>query len=359
MRKYSKEHVGKTANKVPAVIAVVCFFVVGVGVRAQQEEQVPVIILYHTMPDQANELAVETQGGVVKSRYHLIPAIAATLPESVLERVQNSPNVRLVEPDFQLFPDDNLPNDPRFAEQWSLKNTGQTGGTPGADIDAPKAWDTTTGSSNVVVAVIDTGAQIAPGVSGSLQTHPDLAANLWTNPGEIPNDNIDNDGNGYVDDLHGWNFFDGESWLFYSASEDDHGTHVSGTIAAAGNNGIGITGVNWQAQLMILKFIGPAGGSTSDSILAIQYARDKGAKVINASWGGTGFSQALKDAVDACDCVFAAAAGNEETNTDTAPHYPSSFDSANLIAVAATDHKDQRPPSPTTASRRWILVHQG
>ena len=272
-------------------------------------------------------------------------SIPTDVSRELIEELTSHPLVEFAEPNYLLYAIA-APNDPRYGEEWGLNNTGQTGGTLDADIDAPEAWDITTGSASVVVGVVDTGVQVAPGFSGSVSTHPDLAANLWVNPGEIAGDGIDNDGNGYVDDIHGWNFYDNASWIFYSASEDSHGTHVSGTIAATGNNGIGVAGVNWQARLMALKFIGPGGtGSTSDAIAAINYAANKGVQVINASWGGGGSSQALKDAIEACNCVFVAAAGNGGAdqigdNNDTTPFYPSSYDSSNLIAVAATDHND-------------------
>ena len=298
-----------------------------------------VIVTFFDDPDDLELEDIEELGGTIRYVYHLIPAIAATVPISALTELEEDAGIERIEPDLLIFADP-APNDPEYGNQWALNNEGQTGGTPDADIDAPEAWAITTGSASVVIAVVDTGAQVAPGFSGSVSTHPDLATNLWVNPGEIPGDGIDNDLNGYVDDIHGWNFYDGESWLFYSVAEDEHGTHVGGTIASTGNNGTGVTGVNWQAQLMILKFIGPFGGYTSDAIAAIQYATDNGAKVVNASWGGGGFSLALKSSIEACSCVFVAAAGNDGTDNDVTAHYPSSYNSANLIAVAATDHND-------------------
>ncbi|MCH8901713.1 MAG: S8 family serine peptidase [Chloroflexi bacterium] len=284
---------------------------------------------------------LRAHGGSVRQRYELIDAVAVEVDEDALEELAADPRVVRIEPDYMLYADV-TPNDPLYNTYlWNLNNTGQTGGTPDADIDAPEAWDITTGSSSTVIAVIDTGVDIG---------HPDLAANIWTNPIECPGgmgscvaDGVDDDGNGYIDDFHGWNFFDNANWLFYSTSEDYHGTHVAGTIAADGNNGVGVTGINRQAQVMVLKFLGPSGGFTSDAIQAIEYAANNGAKVMNASWGGGGFSQTLKDAIEACGCLFVAAAGNDGDDTDASPHYPSAYDSSNLVAVAATDHNDQMP----------------
>ena len=316
-------------------------------------DRVDVIISFFDGPDDVDIEDIRKLGGTVKYVYHIIPAIAASLPASALSRILSDGNAETVELDLTIYVDQS-PNDPQYGDQWGLNNTGQAGGTPDADIDAPEAWNTTTGDSSVLVAIIDTGAQVArpaigvPGCfSDPVSTHPDLAANLWTNPGEIPGDGIDNDGNGKIDDVHGWNFFDNADWLFCSSAEDEHGTHVAGTIAAVGNNGVGVTGVSWSASLMILKFIGPSGGFTSDAIAAIEYAADQGAQVINASWGGGSFNQALKSAIEACGCVFVAAAGNGGSDgvgddNDSFPHYPSSYDSANLIAVAATERRLQQ-----------------
>ena len=309
--------------------------------RGPANDRVQVIIGYFDDPDEIDVEDIEELGGEIRYTYDIIPAIAALIPASALDELEDDADVERVEADHLVYADPAVtPNDPRFPDLWGLHNTGQTGGTPDADIDTPEAWDITTGSPTVTVAVTDTGVQVAPGFSGNVETHPDLAANLWVNPGEVAGNGVDDDGNGYVDDVHGWNFYDNAAWLFYSSSEDDHGTHVAGTIAAVGNNGIGVTGVSWQARLMVLKFIGPSGGYTSDAIAAVEYATNKGAHVINASWGGGGFSQALKNAIEACGCVFAAAAGNSGVNTDTSPHYPSSYSSANLVSVAATDHND-------------------
>src|SRR5438552_2117260 len=163
---------------------------------------------------------------------------------------------------------------------------GHTGGTADADIDAPEAWDKTTGNNSTIVAVIDTGVDY---------NHPDLAANIWTNTGEIPGNGRDDDNNGYVDDVHGYDFANNDG-----DPMDDffHGTHVAGTIAAVGNNNVGVAGINWHTKIMALKFLDSTGsGYISNAVSAIQYAVQMGAEVSNNSWGGGGFDLALHDAI--------------------------------------------------------------
>lgn len=224
------------------------------------------------------------------------------------------------------------PNDTSFFQLWGLQNTGQVGGLIDADIDAPEAWDIQTGSKSVIVAVIDTGVDYH---------HPDLAGNIWTNPGEVAGNGIDDDGNGYIDDIHGFDFvnYDGDPM-----DDHFHGTHVAGTIAASGNNNSGVVGVCWTATIMPVKFLDAGGGGwTSDAINAILYATQMGARILSNSWGGGGFSQALMDAIEvsnSANAVFVAAAGNSSSNNDFYPNYPSSYEVANVIAVAATDRFD-------------------
>lgn len=224
------------------------------------------------------------------------------------------------------------PNDPSFAQQWALDNQGQDGGTADADIDAPEAWAYHTGSRSVKVGVIDSGIDLQ---------HPDLTGNLWTNPGEIAGNGLDDDANGYVDDVHGWNF------VSDNANPDDdhfHGTHVAGTIGASTGNGLGVAGVCWQVTLVPLKFLDASGnGYTSDAVAAVYYANTIGCDLTNNSWGGGGFDQTLKDAIDAAGAqgrLFIAAAGNDGVDIGSYPHYPSSYACSNLVAVAATDRKD-------------------
>ncbi|HEY8424608.1 MAG TPA: S8 family serine peptidase, partial [Limnochordales bacterium] len=254
-----------------------------------------------------------------------------------VERVQ-------VEPRDPAPPGGLPPNDSFFGRQWALHNIGQTfrpgyTGADDADIDALEAWAVQVGDSAdpVVVAVIDTGTE---------PTHPDLAANMWINPGEIDGDGIDNDGNGYVDDIYGWDFFNDDNTVYDPEDAEYHGTHVAGTIGAVARNGLGVAGVAWNVRIMALKFLGPNGGYDFDAIRALAYAKEMrdryGLRMLTSnSWGGGGFSQALKDAIEASDMLFVAAAGNDAVDTEVVPHYPSSYDSPNIISVAASDWEDQ------------------
>ncbi|MCW5556070.1 MAG: S8 family serine peptidase [Verrucomicrobiae bacterium] len=225
------------------------------------------------------------------------------------------------------------PTDQSFVDGtlWGLQNLGQNGGVPGSDIAATAAWDLTTGSTNVIVAVIDTGVRY---------THYDLTNQMWINPGEIPGNGIDDDGNGYIDDVHGINAINNTG---NPMDDDDHGTHVSGTIGAAANDGNRMVGVAWNVRIMALKFIGPQGGSTADAIKCVDYAVAHGARVLNNSWGGSGYSQALFNAIERAHeagVLFVAAAGNYSINNDQTPFYPASYPNANIISVAAMNRFD-------------------
>ena len=221
-----------------------------------------------------------------------------------------------------------FPNDPNFSSQWGMNNTGQTGGTTDADIDAPEAWAITAGDSSIVVAVLDTGVDY---------THPDLAANIWTNPGEIAGDGIDNDGNGFIDDVHGWDFQNEDN---DPMDDHGHGTHVAGTIAAVGNNGVGVAGVAWNVTIMPLKIMSSS-GTSFDAIQALNYAVAMGVKISNNSYYMSGMYNAI-EAAGAAGHLFVTAAGNSGVNTDITPHYPSIYDLENIISVAATDHNDNK-----------------
>jgi subtilisin family serine protease len=261
----------------------------------------------------------------------------ATLPVRGLELVDPEPGVSVsdavadlermdgvvyAEPDH-VVRQTVVPNDPLLSYEWDM-----------TAIRAPEAWDVTTGSPQVTVAVVDTGTDA---------THPDLAPNLWTNPGESggarETNGLDDDGNGRIDDVHGWDFVDRDA---QPQDANGHGTHVSGTIAARGNDAVGVAGLNWSAGLMPLRVLGNDGsGYVSDAITAYTYAARNGARVVNASLGGPSFSRSERDAIAAVpNTLFVVAAGNDGTDNDTRPDYPCDYDLANVVCVAATDRDD-------------------
>ncbi|HZH32335.1 MAG TPA: S8 family serine peptidase [Pyrinomonadaceae bacterium] len=293
--------------------------------------------------------------------------LAKVDPARTLEAVAelaSRPDVLYAEPNYvrRKFA---LPNDPAFSNMWALRNTGQpiplpkggsAPGTPGVDIGAERAWDTTQGSEAVVVGVVDQGIDF---------NHPDLAENIWTNP----SDDADL---GFPGDVHGWDFYHNDATVFDNpqnrtgpSAPDSHGTHVAGTIGARGNNARGVTGINWRVKLMSLKILGddedpndqPAPSNVGITVRAYGYARQmralwrtsggtRGAniRVLNNSFGGGGKSQAELDAILALaqeDILFVAAAGNDSTDNFTLPQYPASYNAPNLLAVAATDNNDQ------------------
>lgn len=283
-----------------------------------------------------------------------LPAINTTvfkLPQGVdvqaaLTLLKDDPRVVYAEPNYYARPTA-IPNDPSFPVQWGLNNTGQAvagvPGVPDADIDGPEAWNLNTGHSNIVIAVIDTGVDIL---------HPDIRPNLWVNTGELagftsigtwqPN-GVDDDGNGHVDDIVGWDF------AFNVNNPNDelsgHGTHVAGVAAARGNNGMGVTGVSWEARIMALAAQDYASGDLPISAVAgaLIYAESMGAHVINLSLGLYQDSRTLRDAINSVTrAVIVCAAGNDGTDNDKRPHYPSSYPNINLIAVTATNQFDQR-----------------
>jgi len=260
----------------------------------------------------------------------------------ILSYLQGQEFVSSFEPDLPIsvstFSAQSTPNDPRYGDLYGLHNTGQSGGAVDADIDAPEAWQVSTGSRDIIVGVVDTGIDY---------NHPDLAANMWVNPGEIAGNGIDDDGNGFVDDVHGYDFANNDGDPF---DDEGHGTHVAGTIGGVGNNGLGVAGVSWEVSLMGLKFLDANGsGSTSDAVQAINYATmmrnqyAQNVRITNNSWGGGGSSNAMRQAIEAgseADILFVAAAGNDGMDNDSNPQYPASYANDAVISVAATNRND-------------------
>lgn len=289
------------------------------------------------------ELAAKTQGLTV----------TAMQVHSAVQACQADPNIEYAEPNYLYYTQEIptstdpaqedkpllmsfnpqtpvIPNDPRFSSLYAMQNGNDN------DIDAPEAWATQTGSASVLVALIDTGVDY---------NHEDLQANMWRNAGESgggkENNGLDDDGNGYKDDYRGWNFVLGSNDPF---DDNQHGTHVAGTIGAIGNNGKGVVGVNWRVSIMPLKFLDREGSGTSaDAAEAILYAANMGAKISNNSWGGGEKSQALEDAIRYASnkgMLFVAAAGNESANNDNTDSYPANYNLPNVIAVASNDQND-------------------
>ncbi len=261
-----------------------------------------------------------------------------SVPGKVADAVlvaKNLPDVEYAEPNY-IYQHESVSNDSYFVNGslWGMYGDASSPANQYGS-QAAEAWaNSHVGSSTVYVGIID---------EGYMYTHEDLAANAGVNPGETPSDGIDNDGNGYVDDVYGWDF-DGNNNTIYDGSGDDHGTHVAGTIGAVGGNGKGVAGICWNVKLLNAKFLGSAGGTTANAIKAIDYFVDLKNRhhlnlvALNNSWGGGGFSQALQDAIERANqanILFIAAAGNEKRNIDRKASYPAAYPNVNIISVAS------------------------
>jgi subtilisin family serine protease len=335
-------------------------FAIGLSVTAQakginlQTEHVPnqLIVKFKTGVTKANKDLLKATGAHIQYAFRSNGAVLVEYQEkgndAELQKraavLLNSEEVQYVEPNQIIRINavrTRMPNDPRFGELYGLHNEGGTGGTAGADIDAPEAWEITTGSRDVLVGVIDTGIDY---------THPDIAPNYWRNPGETGIDaqgndkssnGIDDDNNGYIDDFRGWDFVNNDN---DPMDDNSHGTHVSGTIGGAGNDGVGVVGVNWQVSLVGIKFLSGSGsGTLADAVRAIEYGTALNVTLTSNSWGGGGYSETMDAAIRAANdagILFIAAAGNDGVDNDRSPHFPASYEMENVISVAATDHAD-------------------
>jgi subtilisin family serine protease len=292
---------------------------------------------------QIHDLSMTRPLGGVAHLYHMRSRSRDT--QFLIRELSKRPDVLYAEPNYQVKALE-LPNDPRFGEQWALQNTGQSSdsfaaGTAGADISAVAAWDISTGGTAHVVGIVDTGFDY---------THPDLQANIWSAPSSF----TVSIGGTPITCPAGSHGFNAILWVCDPMDDNMHGTHVSGTIGAAGNNNLGVAGVNWTTEMMAMKFLDSQGyGYTSDAVNAIEFAIQAKAtfatsagadvRVLSNSWGGSGFSQALEDEIDRAgsnDILFVAAAGNSAVSIDTMPMYPAAYNRTNMIAVAATDNND-------------------
>ncbi|MBI5049872.1 MAG: S8 family serine peptidase [Nitrospirae bacterium] len=273
--------------------------------------------------------------------YHVRLPRNITVTDAIKEYMKDA-NVVYAQPNY-IYRTCLTPDDTNYNLLWGLNNTGQTvngtSGTSDADIDAPAAWDFTTGSASVIIAVIDTGIKL---------THTDLSANIWSNTGETAGNSTDDDSNGYADDVNGWDFVNDDN----DPSDDcGHGTHVAGTIAAVGNNATGVAGVMWTAKIMALKALGgtDCSGTTADLASAITYAINKGANIINLSLGMDSADLTVFNAIDSArtsGILVVAAAGNGGSDNigdddDATPFYPASYTLANIISVTATNQNDR------------------
>jgi len=279
----------------------------------------------------------------LRVEYWRIPEDMDTL--AAVEIISGLRAVEYAEPNYYYSPQQ-VPDDMYFERLWYLNNTGQRvngkAGMAGADISAEEAWDLETGSADIVIAVLDSGVAF---------DHPDLTGNIWVNQEEIPDNGIDDDNNGYVDDSHGWDFVNNDNNPSDYSKDlygNGHGTHVAGIIAAEGNNGTGSTGVMWKARIMPVQIFdlfesSPFNATTFVVLEAIMYAVTNGANIINCSFGGPSFSRALYDAYAEAGkngVLVVAAAGNDAQDNDSVSTFPASYGLDNIISVAATDEND-------------------
>lgn len=310
----------------------------------QQFVEGQLIVKFEPSASLPEEAAIRRQEGLEKKKdLGLIDAevdkVQGQSVEQAVRALEGRPNVQYAQPDF-IVRVTGYADEPRFSELWGLHNTGQTiqdsPSVADVDVNALEASAVTQGDPNLVVAVIDTGVDFS---------HPDLSGRKWVNPGESgggkATNGIDDDGNGFVDDVNGADFWNNDGNPF---DDSNHGTHVSGTIAGSVNDQ-GIVGVAPNVKIMALKFLSAeGGGSISGAIEAITYAKNKGAKISNNSWGGFPFNEALKEAIEESGSLFVAGAGNGGSDfigddNDVTPFYPASFDSPNILSVTAIDNQ--------------------
>ncbi len=291
----------------------------------------------------------ETKKNFPKSKMELFEVETGQKLDDIVDALQKDPNVLYAQPNYKLSIN-TTPIDSRFGEQWALSNIGQEiEGMPsrtGVDTNAVNAWDITMGNTNVVVGVLDTGIDI---------NHNDLASNIFSNAQETPSNNIDDDNNGYIDDVNGWDFANADKTVYDSAEKDLHGTYVAGIIAAKSDTE-GITGIAPNVKVLPLKFINGQIGYTCDAIEAIEYAMKMNVKIINCSFGGTDNNLALKDAMQNSGILFVVSAGNRGGDIYSLPVYPAAFDLPNMLTVAAIDNYGVLAPFSTYGNKIHVAA---
>ncbi len=306
-----------------------------------------------------NKLGAQVKSSIPEDNIVVVRRPMIETESSAIKILMQNPMVEVAEPNY-IYHAERTPNDPLLGNLWGMKNTGQmdssnSAGVAGVDIGVEKAWDIETGSKDVIIAVIDTGVDY---------NHPDLKDNIWTNQAELNGKpGVDDDANGYVDDIHGFSFADATGKVTDNMDDHGHGSHCSGTIGARGNDGAGIVGVNWNTRIMGVKFLGADGGGTLEgAIKAIDYATKMGAKVLSNSWGGGSYSETLKQAIErahAAGAIFIAAAGNEADNNDQGEHYPANYNVPNVLSVAAIDNKGELASFSNYGKKRVHLAAPG
>lgn len=334
VRAFSKEASPETSNPEPVMAA-----------QAQLAEHRPgeVIIKFKNIATEEVARTLSNAGLTVLHQFDVLRIYHCDTGgkevSQAIKECEADPNVVYAEPNY-VYRRFIEPNDPQFSQLYGMTIT-----------DSPAAWDIQTGSKSVIVGVVDTGVD---------WDHQDLADNIWTNTAEIPNNNTDDDGNGFVDDVRGWDFANNDN---NPDDDNDHGSHVSGTIGAVGDNGTGVVGVNWQVSIMALKFLGGDGsGSLDNAIGCILYGVNNGAKVLSNSWGGGGRAQSLEDAIQFANdngVLFVAAAGNDSRNNDSFPSYPASYEVPNVISVAASTSSDNLASFSNTGRNTVHLAAPG
>lgn len=312
----------------------------------KNQDRVEILVKYKKNTDIKKKVKSKVKSEKIgTTNIELIEITGQDNVEETIAQLESNPEVEYIQPDFELHSNCDKKakkvREPKFDEQWALVNKGQVinsqKGKSDIDIDILGAWEKTKGDETIVVGVLDNGVYL---------NHPDIRENIFTNKLEIPNNNIDDDGNKYIDDVNGYDFRNNTnkvySTVYQDVYEESHGTFISGIICAQENQ-FGIVGVAPKIKVLPLKFMDGLKGKTSDAIRAIEYAKSMGVKIINCSFGGTNYNQALKEIMEEnSEILFICSTGN---NGNSVPFYPASFCLSNTISVTSIDNRGNLPRS--------------